>query len=236
MALWNPWRGCHRTSEGCRFCYIHKGDQKRGIDTSCIEKTKSFYQPIQRDKQGNYKIKSGALVYLCFSSDFLLEDADPWRSECWQMIRERSDLNFLFLTKRITRLEECLPADWGTGYPNVIIGCTVENQNTADIRLPIFSRLPIVHKNIICQPLIGPLNLAGYLDGVELVVVGGESDRNARPLNYDWVLGIRTQCQAHGVAFTFRQCGTHFIKDGKTYTIPTKLLTVQARKANIDTI
>ena len=48
-------------------------------------------------------MKPGQTVYLCFSSDFLVEDADAWRLECWQMIRERSDLHFLFLTKRIER-------------------------------------------------------------------------------------------------------------------------------------
>lgn len=34
MAIWNPWRGCHKHSEGCKYCYIHKGDYKRGIDTN----------------------------------------------------------------------------------------------------------------------------------------------------------------------------------------------------------
>lgn len=46
-------------------------------------------------------MKSGQNVFPCFSTDFLVKDADEWRCECWQMIRERSDLHFLFLTKRI---------------------------------------------------------------------------------------------------------------------------------------
>ena len=78
MAMWNPWRGCHRYSEGCRFCYIHKGDAKRGVDTNLITKTDKFDAPIARKKNGEYKMKAG-LAYVCFSSDFLLEDADPWR-------------------------------------------------------------------------------------------------------------------------------------------------------------
>ena len=88
MARWDPWRGCHRYSEGCKICYIHKGDAKRGVDTNCITKTDKFDAPVVRKKNGEYKMKSG-LVYLCFSSDFMLEDADPWRSECWDMIRQR---------------------------------------------------------------------------------------------------------------------------------------------------
>ena len=233
MARWDPWRGCHRHSEGCKFCYIHKGDVKRGVDTNQITKTDKFYVPVQRKKNGEYKMKPG-LVYVCFSSDFLFEDADPWRTECWDMIRERSDCQFLFLTKRIERFMDCIPPDWGDGWGNVIIGCTVENQRRANERLEIFSKLPIKHKNIICQPMISAIDLENYLDGVELVVVGGESDRFARPMYYDRVLSVREQCIRKNVPFEFRQCGTHFIKDGRKYTLKKQDLCAQARKANIN--
>lgn len=179
-------------------------------------------------------MKPGQTVYLCFSTDFLIEDADPWRSECWRMIRERSDLHFIFLTKRIERFMDCIPEDWNDGYDNVTVGCTVENQDRADYRLSIFRELPIRHKNIICQPLLESINLAPFLANIELVVAGGESDKNARPLDYDWVLNIREQCMKYNVHFEFRQCGTHFIKDGKKYTLHVRDLCSQAKKANID--
>lgn len=234
MPMWNPWRGCRKYSEGCRFCYIHKGDAKRGVDTEKIVKTNGFYAPILKDKSGSYKMKSGQTVYLCFSTDFLIEDADEWRNECWKMIKERSDLNFIFLTKRIERFMYCIPDDWGDGYDNVTVGCTVENQKRADERLSIFQSLPINHKNIICQPLIEKVDIAKYLDNIELVVVGGESDKNARPLDYGWVLNIREQCALKNVHFEFRQCGTHFIKDGMIYNLKVSDLCKQAKKANIN--
>lgn len=234
MAMWNPWRGCHRYSEGCKYCYVHKGDAKRGVDTNTIVKTDNFNAPVLKNKKGEYKIKSGQTVYLCFSTDFLIEEADEWRDECWEMIKERSDLNFIFLTKRIERFLQCIPSDWDTGYDNVTVGCTIENQDKADFRLSIFAKLPIKHKNIICQPLIEAINIEKYLNNVELVVVGGESDRNARPLNYNWVLSIREQCISNGIHFQFRQCGTYFIKDNKKYTLKVRDLCSQARKANID--
>lgn len=234
MAMWNPWRGCRRYSEGCRYCYIHKGDSRRGVDTNYIVKTDNFCAPVMKNKSGTYKMKSGQTVYLCFSTDFLIEDADGWRPECWKMMRERQDLNFLFLTKRIHRFMDCIPEDWGEGYDNVTVGCTVENQDRADDRLSIFRELPIRHKNIICQPLIGAIDLAPYLKEVELVVVGGESDKNARPLDYAWVLSIREQCMARHVHFEFRQCGTHFIKDGRSYTLSVRDLCSQAKKAGIN--
>lgn len=234
MMLWNPWRGCHQISEGCLHCYIHKGDIKRNIDTNIISKTKDFYKPLEKNKNGEYKIKSGSLVYVCFSSDFLLEEADDWRLECYEMMKIRSDLHFLFLTKRIDRFLERLPIDWNEGYDNITIGVSVENQDQVDSRLSFLSLLPIKHKNIILQPLIGPVNIEAYLNNIELVVIGGESDIFARPLNYDWVLDVKNQCLRHQVNFTFRQCGTYFIKDGNTYTIPVRQLMSQARKAGID--
>jgi Bacteriophage protein gp37 len=193
-----------------------------------------FDAPIQKKKNGEYKIKSGTTVYVCFSTDFLVEDADYWREECFRMIKTRSDLNFLFLTKRIDRFMDVIPDDWLDGYNNVSVGCTVENQKNADYKLKIFSELPIKHKLIICQPLLEKIDITKYLDSIELVVVGGESDYNARELNYEWVLDIRQQCINKNVSFEFRQCGTYFVKDGKRYTLKTNELCKQARLANID--
>ena len=233
MAMWNPWRGCKKCSEGCRHCYIHKGDAKRGINTNDIVKTTDFCKPVAKQKNGSYKLKSG-IVYTCFSTDFLIPEADAWREECWSMIRQRDDCTFLFLTKRIERFMACIPEDWGDGYENVVVCCTVENQENADRKLSVFQTLPIKHKCITAQPMIGPIDLERYLDGIELVVVGGESDRDARPLDYDWVLRIREQCIRKQVSFEFRQCGTHFVKDGKQYRLQTRDLCSQARKANIN--
>lgn len=233
MAMWNPWRGCKKCSDGCKYCYIHKGDYKRNINTNEIIKTNDFYKPIEKFKNGNHKIKSGT-VYVCFSSDFLIEEADAWRDECWKMIKERSDLKFLFLTKRIDRFKNCIPKDWKDGYDNVIVCCTIENQKNADYKLSIFKDLPIKHKCITAQPLLEKIDIEKYLNDIELVVVGGESDYNARPLNYDWVLDIRDQCIKANVDFEFRQCGTHFIKDKKMYKLQVKDLCKQAKLANIN--
>lgn len=233
MSMWDPWRGCRRCSEGCLHCYIHKGDAKRGVDTGNIVKTKDLTKPVERLRNGNYRMKAG-IVYTCFSTDFLIEDADEWRGECWRMIKERQDCTFLFLTKRIDRFESCIPDDWGDGYENVVVCCTVEDQKNADYKLDIFSRLPIKHRCITAQPLLERIDIEKYLDGIELVVVGGESDRSARPLDYAWVLDIREQCMRKNVSFEFRQCGTYFIKDGKQYKLQTKDLCSQAKKAGID--
>lgn len=192
--------------------------------------------PIAKNKAGNYKIPDGAIVWLCFSSDFLIEGADSWRSAVWEMIRARSRCTFIFFTKRIHRLAKCLPSDWGAGYDNVIIGCSVENQKCADERLGIFLNLPIKHRYIIAAPLLQELHIEKYLhkDKIELVSVGGESGYNARVCCYDWVLGLRMQCMEAKINFTFHQTGANFMKNGKIYKIPKKLQRKQAQKAGID--
>ena len=77
-----------------------KGDAKRGVDTSMIVRTKDFDKSVVQLKKGGYKMKPG-LVYLGFSTDFLIEEADQWRGACWSMIKERSDCSFLFLTQKV---------------------------------------------------------------------------------------------------------------------------------------
>ena len=235
-STWNPWHGCRKFSEGCRNCYVYRIDGKHGRDSSEVKQTANFDLPVRKKKRtGEYKIPSGTLVYTCFSSDFLLEDADEWRPEAWQMMQTRGDLHFLFITKRIDRLQHCLPEDWGEGYENVTICCTVENQDRADYRLPIYKAAPIKHKIIICEHLLTRIDLSSYLGAwVEQVVVGGESGEEARVCHYDWVLEIRDLCIKENISFWFKQTGTKFVKDEKFYFIRRRLQHAQARKAGIN--
>ncbi|MGN1341114.1 MAG: DUF5131 family protein [Oscillospiraceae bacterium] len=236
-ADWNPWHGCTKISPGCRYCYVYRQDERYGsaVSSSICRRNQSFDLPVKKNRDGSYKIPPGRIVFTCFTSDFLLKDADEWRQECWKMIKQRSDCWFYFFTKRIDRLEECLPPDWGDGYDNVLIGCTVENQDRADFRLPIFLSLPVKHRSIIAAPLLEQIDISAYLDGsIEEVSASGESGLQARPCNYDWILDLRRQCVEKNVPFSFHQTGAHFIKDGKLYNIERKHQISQARKAGID--
>ena len=139
---WNPWHGCRKISEGCRHCYVYRQDERHDKDSSEVRKTSAFNLPVRRSRDGRFKVPAGEMVYTCFTSDFLVEEADAWRAEAWEMIRTRSDLRFFFITKRIDRLMQVLPPDWGDGYENLIVGCTVENQAAADRRLPLLLEAP----------------------------------------------------------------------------------------------
>lgn len=232
---WNPWHGCHKISEGCRHCYVYRQDANHAKDSSEVVRTNAFDRPVRRSRDGRFKVPAGEMVYTCFTSDFLVEEADAWRSEAWEMMRLRHDLQFFFITKRIDRLSAVLPPDWGEGYDNVAIGCTVENQQMADYRLPKLLEVPCKHKLIICAPLLGPLDISTYLTpAIEEVSVGGESGNSARPCDYAWVLGIRSQCIEADVAFTYHQTGARLVKDEKLYRIRRQYQHSQARKAGID--
>lgn len=233
--IWNLWHGCLKVSAGCANCYMYCSDAKFGRDSRKVYKTKDFNLPLKKTRGGGDKLPSGTLVYTCFTSDFFIQEADLWRDEAWAMMRYRQDLHFFLTTKRVERIAQCLPKDWNEGYENVTICCTVENQKEAERRLPTYLSLPLKHKTLICEPLLTEIDLAPYLTGdIEQVIVGGESGENARPCHYDWVLAIREACITHNVAFSFKQTGANFIKDGKHYRIPRKIQQSQAKKAGID--
>lgn len=224
MQMWSPWHGCTKISEGCQNCYMYYLDKIRDRDGSVIYKTQSFYLPIERNRRGEYIVPSGSTLSTCMSSDFFLEEADEWRTEAWQMMRERSDVKFFIITKRVHRIKDTLPADWGDGYENVEINITCENQKRADERLPILLELPLKHKGVAVSPFISEVHLDKYLKSGEIEVVscGGENYEGARPCDFEWVKILRSECEQNNVTFCFFETGTVFIKDGKKYHIPSK--------------
>ena len=234
MILWNLVHGCHRKSEGCEHCYVFARDEQHGIDTNIVRKTSAFYLPMRRDRRGRWKIPAGSMVMTCFSSDFFIEEMDTWREEAWRIMRERKDLDFYMVTKRPERITERLPWFWDELKARIYICCTMENQRRADERLPIFQTLPLVHREIIVEPMLEMVDFHGSLDGISRIIVGGESGRYARPCHYEWVLDVRRQCQEAGVGFHFMQTGGNFYKDGKNYRLAHKLQIAQAARANID--
>ena len=129
------------------------------------------------------------------------------------MIKQRADLDFLILTKRIDRFLVALPKDWGDGYDNVMIGCSVENQELADFRLPLFISYPIKRRFVACAPILEPIDLSKYINSLKSVTVGGETSREARLCDFEWVLNIREQCEKAGIGFWFKNTGSLFKKD-----------------------
>lgn len=234
MIIWNPWHGCEKLSPGCMHCYVYRRDESIGKDASVVSKTGEFDLPLRRNRQKEYKLQpEDGTVFCCMTSDFFLKEADDWREECWDIIRERKDLSFYIITKRIDRFKECVPADWGNGWENITICSTCENQDRADYRIPILLNAPIRHREIISEPMLEEIHIEKYLESglITHVTCGGESGNDARPCHDEWVRSLREQCFNAGVSFTFKQTGANFVKDGKLYHIERRLQMEQARKS-----
>jgi protein gp37 len=110
-----------------------------------------------------------------------------------------------------------MPAGWVPD--NIWLGTSVEDQATADARIPHLLRCPAAVRFLSCEPLLGAVELGGYYnipgapgidtwnDGIHWVIVGGESGHKARPMHLDWARSLRDQCKAAGTAFFFKQWG-----------------------------
>ncbi len=215
--IWNPWHGCKKCSEGCENCYMYFLDAQRGKNGSDIYRTKSgFNYPLSKDRHGRYKVQSGEQLRVCMTSDFFLEEADEWRNEAWNIIRQRPDVIFFLLTKRPERVKDHLPYDWGDGWENVFFNVSCENQKRADERIPILLSLPFKHKGIMCAPFIGEISIKDYLKSGQLVK------------------RLRDECEEYNVTFAFIGTGRRFVKDGKTYQIEgSELQANQAYKSGL---
>jgi len=166
------------------------------------------------------------------------------------MMRERKDCTFFLITKRPERIADHLPADWDwnsesepdkhtdTRWDHVHIAVTCESQSMANRRLPVYLKLPLHHKAVMVEPMLGPVNLQRffreYPGAIESVSVGGESGPGARPCDYAWVLDLHLQCVANDIAFTYHQTGARLIKNGRLYEIPRNLQHSQAALARLD--
>ena len=238
MPVWNPWHGCIKVSEGCKNCYMYRRDAEFGKDSSKVTKTQQFRLPLQKSRNGMYKLYTDEYVYTCMTSDFFIEQADDWRKDAWKFIKLRSEIKFYIITKRIERFYTSLPADWGEGYENVTVCVTCENQRTADKRIPFFLSLPIKHREIIHEPMLESIDIRKYLSSgkIDKVICGGESGEDGtRVCDYEWIKNARKQCDEFNVPFLFRQTGTIFRKDGKLYRIPRQIQASQAEKSGIST-
>lgn len=170
---WNPWRGCTKVSAGCAHCYMFREQRRYGRDPTEVVRTKTWGDPLKWNKEAAETGRKG-LVFTCSWSDWFHEAADPWRDEAWAIIRACPNLIFQILTKRADRIKDHLPADWGSGYDNVWLGVSVENQENAwriDRLVSVSARV----RWISAEPLLGPINSRPWLGMLDWIVVGAES-------------------------------------------------------------
>lgn len=193
----NFWYGCKKVSQGCKGCYAEREMTRYGKHFSVVTRAKGFDAPL--------RWKEPRKVFVNSWSDFFIEEADDWRDEAWGIIKRTRHLSYQILTKRPERIEQCLPQYWGSGWPNVWLGVTVENQEMVDTRLPWLLDIPAAVRFISAEPLLEPLTLSRMLPDITWCIVGGESGPGARRMPLSWVRSIRDQCAAAGVPLFVKQ-------------------------------
>lgn len=222
-ATWNPWRGCKKISPGCKNCYMFAGQKFRGLNPEVVVKTSTWRDPVRW--QNEQAAIGGVLrVFAASWSDWMIGEADLWRADAWRLVKETPNNFYQILTKRADRIQQCLPADWGDGYPNVALGVSVES-NDYLWRMDRLREVPARVRFVSGEPLLEDISAALNLEGIDQFIVGGESGNrthNFRPMEHQWARNIRDRCEASGTTFFFKQSAgftteTGIELDGKIY-------------------
>jgi len=207
IRFWDPVIGCTPVSAGCLNCSSAATVRRNSIDSEVVRASGANARWT-----GQVKIVDGSLdlvsefapneqIFVAGRSDLFHEKiSDSYRDRIIECAHERPDCTFLALTKRPERIGKRV-------FPkNFWVGISVEDQQTAALRLP-YLRDVTATKIVSAKPLLGPVCLREYVELFDMVAVGGEHGSNARPAHPDWVRSIRDQCVAAGKPFSFHNWG-----------------------------
>ena len=206
-ATWNPVTGCTQVSPGCANCYAMRfAERFRGVPGHPYERGFDLQLRPERLDQPLRWRKPRTIFVNSMSDLFHPGVPDDYIQQVFEVMQEASQHRFQVLTKRSERLAGLSPTlPWPE---NIWMGVSVENQRWTS-RIDDLRQTGAAIKFLSCEPLLGPLDLD--LDGIDWVIAGGESGPGARPMDGDWVRGVRDQCGETETAFFFKQWGAHCV-------------------------
>ncbi len=236
---WNPVTGCTKVSDGCKHCYAERLFP-RAYPGRAFTKVRCHPERLEQP----LRWRKPQRIFVNSMSDLFHEDIPDefiglvFRTMCHP---DAARHTFQILTKRPERmLAFCrqmdefgwIPPDNACGItwplPNVWLGVSVENQETADERIPLLLQTPAAVRFISAEPLLGPIDLkhGNWIPprgggpkvniyrpletqgpSLDWVIVGGESGPKARPMHPQWARDLRDQCVAAGVPYFLKQFG-----------------------------
>lgn len=208
-STWNPVTGCSKISPGCQHCYAERmakrlqamGHPNYEIGFKPAIHPESLDKPLTLKKAQMIFVNSMSdLFHKCVPLDFIKKVFNTMNRADWH--------TFQILTKRSQRLLEVQSELHWTF--NIWMGVSVENSRFK-YRIDQLRQTGAHIKFLSLEPLLGPLENLD-LDGIDWVIVGGESGPYARPMKQEWVIDIKNQCQASGTPFFFKQWGGVFKK------------------------
>lgn len=234
---WNPVTGCSKVSQGCKHCYAEREWPRLAAPRAKpnIYTGRAFTDVMCHPEKLDIPLgwTKPRRIFVNSMSDLFHESVpDSFIIDVFNVMHDAKQHTFQVLTKRPERMRDFLIGTSGCGMggelmPNVWLGVSVEDQTTADERIPVLLQIPAAVRWISAEPLLGPIDLfckpsyiwkAAHKEHgpygpiserwpIHWIVVGGESGPQARPMDPDWVRLLRDQCQYAGVPFFFKQWG-----------------------------
>ena len=208
-ATWNPVRGCTKISPGCAHCYAETfAERFRGVQGHPYEQ--GFDLRLVPEKLAEpLRWKTPKMVFVNSMSDLFHEGVpDEYVANVVRVMRLANWHTYQVLTKRSERMRDLLRTalSAAAGEPHIWWGVSVENRKHGLPRIDHLRAAPARVRFLSIEPLLedlGGINLSG----IHWVIVGGESGAGARPMQKEWVLSIKDQCEKARVPFFFKQWG-----------------------------
>lgn len=205
-STWNPVTGCTKASSGCQHCYAETmtrrlkamGVAKYANGFMVTLHEESLSEPLKWRKPRN--------IFVCSMSDLFHKDVPfEFVDKVMSIIAQTPQHRYQILTKRAERMAEYFRTHQVPA--NVWLGVTVDVAQSK-IRIDLLRQIDGASiKFLSCEPLLEDLGVLD-LNGVDWVIVGGESGNQARPMKREWAISIKQQCDANGKSFFFKQWGT----------------------------
>jgi protein gp37 len=203
-ATWNPLTGCTKISPGCQHCYAERMAKRlQGMgQANYVNGFKLTLHEHMLDVPLRWR--KPRHIFVNSMSDLFHKDVpEEFIQRAFDVMRRASWHTFQVLTKRSERLAKLSPRiDWPD---NVWMGVSVERADYT-FRIDHLRQTTAKVRFLSLEPLLGPLPDLD-LEGVDWVIVGGESGPGARPMQEQWVQDIRDQCVEADVPFFFKQWG-----------------------------
>jgi protein gp37 len=213
-STWNPVTGCNKISPGCKHCYAERlanrlkamgqANYRNGFEVTL--QPQMLEHPLQW--------KTPKRIFVNSMSDLFHKDVPTaYIRKVFEVMNRAHWHQYQVLTKRSDRLLELnTQLRWA---PQIWMGVSVESEKYKH-RIDDLRKTGAHIKFLSLEPLLGPLSKLNFRD-IDWAIVGGESGPGARPLDPDWVIEIRDQCENASVPFFFKQWGgVHKKKYGRT--------------------
>ena len=240
-STFNPWIGCTKVSDGCKFCYAEAQNKRyKWVDAWGVGGTRHRTSAAKWDEVERWNKQAFVECPLCgwrgwkgdkekckciapwqdarrrvfcaSLADVFEENdqLDGMRLDLFDLMVRTQNLDWLVLTKRPENVERMVP--WGAWPQNVWLGTTIESQTRVKRLIPLLDIPAPVHF-VSVEPMLGPVDLM-LLDRLNLVrdmwvICGGESGAGCRPMEIEWALSLRLQCEDANVPFFMKQLGGH---------------------------